>query len=92
MQPRDPAGPGRKADQFIVRFPPGMRDRIAAAARENGRSMNAEIVHRLEQSFAPSLAEAVDLRSISASDLGEFLSAVVREEFAKARAGRRKKP
>jgi predicted DNA-binding protein len=41
--------PGRGADQFIVRMPDGMRDRIAALARVNGRSMNAEIVAALER-------------------------------------------
>lgn len=38
---------GRGADQFQVRLPEGMRDEIAAAAKANGRSMNAEIVARL---------------------------------------------
>ena len=42
------AQPGEK---YIVRFPEGMRDRIAEAARANGRSMNAEIVARLESTF-----------------------------------------
>lgn len=43
--------PSRIADQFVVRFPDGMRDRIRESAEANGRSMNAEIVQRLEQSF-----------------------------------------
>lgn len=43
--------PSAKQDQFVVRFPDGMRDRIKAAAEENGRSMNAEIVERIEESF-----------------------------------------
>lgn len=38
-------------DKFVVRFPDGMRERIAAAAAASGRSMNAEIVHRLSESF-----------------------------------------
>lgn len=42
---------GRGSDQFMVRLPEGMRDRIAEAARANGRSMNAEIVARLEFTF-----------------------------------------
>lgn len=46
--------PSRTAEQFVVRFPDGMRDRIAEAARADGRSMNAEIVARLAQSFEPS--------------------------------------
>ncbi|MGZ8289362.1 MAG: Arc family DNA-binding protein [Telluria sp.] len=38
------------ADKYIVRLPPGMRDEISAAARASNRSMNAEIVSRLEVS------------------------------------------
>lgn len=44
--------PSQVQDRYIVRFPDGMRDRLAEAARANGRSMNAEIVARLEQTFA----------------------------------------
>ncbi|MDQ1831951.1 Arc family DNA-binding protein [Massilia scottii] len=40
--------PSEVQDRFIVRLPDGMRDAIAAAAKANGRSMNAEIVSRLE--------------------------------------------
>lgn len=36
-------------DQFQVRLPEGMRDRIKADADANGRSMNAEVVARLEK-------------------------------------------
>lgn len=35
----------------MLRFPDGMRDRIRIEAEKNGRSMNAEIVSRLEASF-----------------------------------------
>lgn len=43
--------PSRTADQFVVRFPDGMRDQIAALAKANNRSMNAEIVARLQRSL-----------------------------------------
>lgn len=43
--------PSETQERFIVRFPDGMRDRIAVAAKANNRSMNAEIVARLEQSM-----------------------------------------
>ena len=43
--------PSRKLDQYIVRFPDGMRDLLKEAAEANNRSMNAEIVARLEDSF-----------------------------------------
>jgi hypothetical protein len=39
--------PSSKQDQFVLRFPSGMRDEIRIAAEENGRSMNSEIVARL---------------------------------------------
>lgn len=34
-----------------MRLPDGMRDHIAAFAKKNGRSMNAEIVARLQYTF-----------------------------------------
>lgn len=43
--------PSRTAEQFVVRFPDGMRDRIAEVAKANNRSMNAEIVSRLQASL-----------------------------------------
>ena len=43
--------PSRTQDQFIVRLPDGMRDRIKLAADANNRSMNAEIVAALEDKF-----------------------------------------
>lgn len=42
---------GRGADQYTVRFPDGLRDRIKAAAEANNRSMNAEIVAALEKEY-----------------------------------------
>jgi len=41
----------KKPDQFIVRLPDGMRDRIKAAAEDNNRSMNAEIVATLQEAY-----------------------------------------
>jgi plasmid stability protein len=47
--------PSQKQDQFIVRLPDGMRERIRVAAEANSRSMNAEIVATLEEKYpAPS--------------------------------------
>ena|SRR5437870_12903634 len=44
--------PSRKLDKFILRLPNGMRDAIAASAKANNRSMNAEIILRLQKSFS----------------------------------------
>jgi len=41
----------RTADKFVVRLPDGMRERVAEVAKENHRSMNSEIISRLEQSL-----------------------------------------
>ena len=41
----------RTADKFVVRLPDGMRERIADVARNHHRSMNTEIISRLEQSL-----------------------------------------
>lgn len=43
--------PSDNKDRFIVRLPDGMKPLISTAAKESGRSMNAEIVHRLEVSL-----------------------------------------
>ncbi len=51
MSEEKPTYPSRIADQFVVRFPDGMRDRLKEAAAANGRSMNAEIIARLSASF-----------------------------------------
>lgn len=47
--------PSDEADKFVLRFQPGsaMRTRLAEAAKANGRSMNAELLHRLDSSFSP---------------------------------------
>ncbi len=42
---------GRGSDQFPLRLPEGMRERIKAAADMNNRSMNAEIVSTLEEKY-----------------------------------------
>lgn len=47
MEKTDDKTVGRDSDKFMLRLPDGMRDRIAASAKENNRSMNAEIVARL---------------------------------------------
>jgi hypothetical protein len=43
--------PSSKQDQFVLRLPDGLRDRIKANAEANGRSMNSEIVALLEQEY-----------------------------------------
>ena len=54
----------RTADKFVLRLPEGMRDRIAEVARQHHRSMNSEIINRLEQSLSIDLPES-DATSIT---------------------------
>lgn len=49
------AFPSRLLDKFVLRLPAGLRERVGKAAKENGRSMNAEIVARLEETFKTDL-------------------------------------
>lgn len=59
-----PKPPSKLADQFVVRLPAGMRDSIAEAAKANNRSMNAEIVARLERSLYPASDEESAMAAI----------------------------
>ncbi|MGO4334939.1 Arc family DNA-binding protein [Labrys sp. KB_33_2] len=43
--------PSDKQDQFMIRFPDGMRDRVKASAERHKRSMNAEIISMIEMAF-----------------------------------------
>lgn len=54
--------PSRGSDQFNLRFPEGLRDAIKTEAERNGRSMNAEIIQRLEMSLE-NIAPVGDLGS-----------------------------
>lgn len=75
--------PSETQERFIVRLPDGMRDRIAEAAKASGRSMNAEIVARLQASFVPAITSS----SVKFSGLEESDEEVRHQvsEFAKKR-------
>jgi predicted DNA-binding protein len=45
-----------KPDQFLLRMPQGLRERIKARADEVGRSTNEEIIRAIEDSFNPESA------------------------------------
>lgn len=38
-------------DRILLRIPPELKDKLRHAAYQNRRSVNAEIVHRLEHTF-----------------------------------------
>lgn len=87
MEKSRKTGVKQSADKYIVRFPDGMRERISEAAKANSRSMNAEIVARLQASFEPdnsNLATAVITKLLDAQY--ERLMASVQEVVAAAKA------
>ena len=49
--------PGGETHRFLLRMPRELRDRLTAAAAGAGRSLNREIVHRLEQSLEEPVAK-----------------------------------
>lgn len=62
MQPMKQATySSRTADKFVVRLPDGMRERIADVAKVHHRSMNSEIIARLEQSLEGESSMSSDL-------------------------------
>jgi hypothetical protein len=44
--------PGRGSPQFVLRYTPEMRDKIARLAKANGRSINAELIALLERALS----------------------------------------
>lgn len=61
----------RTADKFVVRLPEGMREQIADVSKVHHRSMNSEIIARLESSLAEesqSAAIQVDAASLTGGE------------------------
>ena len=74
---------GRGADQYMVRFPEGLRERIKEAAEANGRSMNSEIVSALEDAYPDPSLDGVTWESLNIDPDGmkEVLQ-IIRAAFA----------
>lgn len=73
-------------ERFTVRMPDGMRDAIAERAKENGRSMNSEVVDILNNAlYLPVVGDnAVEFMFAAASDENmSTLSQEDREEVEK---------
>lgn len=78
----------------MVRLPGDMRDRIAEAAKANGRSMNSEVVARLDASF-----NLEPLRATHKEEFMKLINEAIDERLAqekgreaKARSASKKKP
>lgn len=79
----------RTDPQFNLRIPEDLRDKVTAAAKENKRSATAEILARLEESFAnqivsetPKPAGGVHtIVTMKGSEPGDVAIPVTREEL-----------
>lgn len=54
---------------YNLRLPPELKEKIAESAKEHNRSMNADIVARIEQSFSSSHNEEIQYWKNEAFDL-----------------------
>lgn len=70
------------SDKFMLRLPDGMREKIKAAADEAGRSMNAEIVHRLDASFRADWSGVPDSMTHRIAQFEEYM----RSQFLELRS------
>jgi hypothetical protein len=81
--------PSEQQDRLIIRFPDGMRDRIAALAKANGRSMNAEVISMIEASLSQTKRPVliVNENTAEADMLWEMRDAIkeLKEEFEELR-------
>ncbi|MCK1693099.1 Arc family DNA-binding protein [Bradyrhizobium sp. 144] len=78
----------RALDKFIVRLPEGMREKLSAAAQANNRTMNAEVVSRLEQSFSGEALLTIKENTAEAEMIWEMSDGIraMRSEFDKMQA------
>lgn len=53
QKPANPHYNSRTADKFVIRLPDGMREKLKDAAKGNKRSLNSEMISRLEASLNP---------------------------------------
>lgn len=86
----------REDPQLRIRLPIELKEKIEVSAKENNRSMNAEIVQRLERTYLAELSDdevlsAQDVIKIVASAKDELSNIIFKRTFAeinkKARMG-----
>lgn len=70
-----------KTIQYNLRITEELRERLKKSAEIHNRSMNADIVARLEQSFNPQSMNMVNI------NIGDYLSEAYLKVFEKASTG-----
>jgi hypothetical protein len=73
----------RTADKFVVRLPDGMRERVAEVARVNHRSMNSEIIARLQQSLGQPDQGVVEVEAPEGTVWNPSIGNLVRHDVSK---------
>lgn len=69
------------ADKYVLRMPDGMRDELAALARGNNRSMNAEIIGLLQQAMEARASAAPSINiELLAEEVADRVAAKLRSE------------
>lgn len=88
--------PLQPQDKYVLRFPDGMRDRLKKEAADNGRSLNAEIIYRLQTTLemddyqpvenihTDAAADQQAERDRSARELGFLIQKVLDNDKARA--------
>lgn len=65
---------------MTIRLPEGMREELNRIADRNGRSANAEIVHRLQQSLSPmDNPDVVAMRECFRAELAKTAEQIISE-------------
>lgn len=84
-------------ERFTVRFPDGMRDAIAERAKNNGRSMNSEIIQILEDALASDdrRSRGLDLTGVSENQMEYIIDTMTQklvDKVGEALSAENKKP
>ncbi|SMF93936.1 Arc-like DNA binding domain-containing protein [Methylomagnum ishizawai] len=82
----------REAPQMKIRLPEDLKARIEESAYQNRRSMNAEIVARLEASYAPAASELKEYAKDQEERLASMLAEKLRADFKRLEEEIRKNP
>lgn len=75
--------PSDVQERFMVRLPDGMRAKIAAEAERNNRSMNSEIVARLERTFSQENPQSEEI-VVTMSQFDKIIEDAIQRALAKA--------
>lgn len=66
-----------------LRMPPELKERIESEAKKNGRSMNAEIVARLQESLEPQ-QDTAHMKAFFMETLQQAVEEIIKEQTGKS--------